>query len=219
MVEGCDVPPAQSTVRSGTKRDALGVATLHVGTIDEGFLSTLGAPFLRRLYGRLAATEHGFLLVADDVTADGSALVGFVAGATSLRALYREFLWRDGLAAACRSIPNLARSLPKVWETLRYGTAPPSDDGAPPEDEVELLSIGVASSARGRGTGGALVEAFFGAAARTGAQSARVVVGSENHAAIRMYQRAGFVVARQLELHAGNRSLLMRTALPALRQG
>jgi ribosomal protein S18 acetylase RimI-like enzyme len=218
MVEGCDVPPAQNTVRSGTKRDALDVATLHVGTIDEGFLSTLGTPFLRRLYGRLAVTEHGFLLAADDMTPDGSVLVGFVAGTTSLRALYREFLWRDGLAAASRSIPKLARSLPKVWETLRYGTASPPDDAAPPGVEVELLSIGVASGSRGRGTGGALVEAFFAAAAHTGAQSARVVVGSENHAAIRMYQRAGFRVARKVELHAGTRSLLMRTPLPAPRR-
>jgi ribosomal protein S18 acetylase RimI-like enzyme len=213
VFEGCGIP-VQSTVRPATEGDVAQVARLHIEAIHEGFLSSLGTAFLRRLYARLCRSRHGFLLVADGTSVgDADRVVGFVAGSTSLRDFYREFVWRDGLAASLSSAPKLARSLPRVLETLRYGTG--SDSPAERHKEAELLAIGVSQSARRHGTGGALARAFLETSGRAAATTARVVVGSENAAAIALYQACGFRVAQELELHAGVRSLVMRTDLPA----
>jgi ribosomal protein S18 acetylase RimI-like enzyme len=216
MFEGCGVPPAQSTVRPATAGDIAQVARLHVEAIHEGFLSSLGPRFLRRLYARLARSSHGFLLVADGTSVGRPEnVIGFVGGSTSLRAFSREFMRRDGLVAAVSSAPTLTRSLPRALETLRYGAGP--EDGVPSEEESELLAIGVGPAARRRGTGASLTQAFLDASGRAGATSARVVVGAENDAAIALYERSGFCVAREFELHPGARSLLMRTDVPVPR--
>ena len=82
-------------VRPGTITDALTAARLHAGQIDEGFLSRLGPRFLCHLYGRIARSPSSFLLMAER----GGAPAGFVAGATDVGALYRQFLLRDGVIA------------------------------------------------------------------------------------------------------------------------
>jgi len=228
MVEGYGVPPAQGTVRFATGRDVPAVAALHSAAISEGFLSTLGDRFLTRLYSRIVESSHGFLLVvdgpprADGLTSlDGStaSLAGFVAGSAEVGRLYREFLWRDGLSIALSSGVKLMASLPRVVENLRYGarehpirvgSAPPAEPLGP---ENELLALAVDGAARGRGTGAALVEAFLASAAGMGSASARVVVGSENDAALALYAHAGFVESARLELHSGTESLLMRVRL------
>jgi ribosomal protein S18 acetylase RimI-like enzyme len=214
FLEGYGMPPAHTTVRPATKGDIAEVAQLHVEAIHEGFLSSLGTAFLRRLYARLARSRHGFLLVADATAAEpDNRVIGFVGGSTNLRAFYREFVWRDGLAASLSSFSRLVRSAPRAIETLRYGNGagPVAGDSG---FEAELLAIGVSGSARRRGTGAALAQAFLEASAREGANSARVVVGSENAAAIALYERYGFAIARELELHAGSRSLIMRAKGP-----
>jgi ribosomal protein S18 acetylase RimI-like enzyme len=229
MVEGCGVPPAQNIVRPATQGDVSEIAELHVTAINEGFLSSLGVRFLRRLYARIATSRHGFLIVAHDGdesnrqwgSEDGPPrVIGFVAGATSVRGLYREFLVKDGFQAAVSSAPQLARSLPGVFETLRYGApgraserGPVREDQVPRVPESELLAIAVAEGGRRRGTGAALVAAFQSAAAARGSRSARVVVGADNRSAIALYEESGFRTVRHLELHAGTTSLLLGVAL------
>jgi ribosomal protein S18 acetylase RimI-like enzyme len=124
-------------------------------------------------------------------------------------------MWRDGSMAALSSFFTLTRSLPRVLETLRYGSGPAN--GGTPEKEAELLAIGVGDAARRQGTGTSLTQAFLQASGQAGATSARVVVGADNAAAVALYKRCGFSVARQFELHPGTRSLLLRTGLPAPR--
>ncbi len=221
MIEGDGGPPAQGTVRLATSGDVPAVAALHGVAIDEGFLSTLGDRFLARLYSRIVASPHGFLLVADshEATEGGPRVAGFVAGSAAVGRLYREFLWRDGLSAAMSSAPRLVRSLPRVVETLRYGAtdSPARDEmdagSRTTATETELLALAVDDSERQRGIGKALVEAFMTTARAGGSASARVVVGSTNDRAIALYSRAGFSDSERLELHAGTESLVMRVGL------
>jgi ribosomal protein S18 acetylase RimI-like enzyme len=226
MVEGYGVPPAQGTVRFATNRDVPAVAALHSAAISDGFLTSLGDRFLSRLYSRIIDSSHGFLLVADGLRPPGRSgdegaratdLAGFVAGSAEVGRLYREFLRRDGLAAALSSGFKLMTSLPRVVENLRYGTRNESSREnavGPAGRETELLALAVDGAARRRGIGAALVEAFLTSAARSGSGSARVVVGSENDGALALYGRAGFVPSARLELHSGTESLLMRVRLP-----
>jgi len=192
-------------LRPGRPDDARAVGELHARLITEGFLSSLGPRFLRRLYGRIARSPDSFVLVVDDAGKP----VGFVAGTLSLGRLYRRFLALDGLAAGLAAPLRLAGALPTVLETLRHGRA--DHDGA----DAELLAVAVDPAWRGRQLGVALVEGFLAEVARRGARSAQVVVGAGNERAIAVYRRCGFAPARTFEMHRGTTSLLLQRPLGA----
>lgn len=186
-------------VRVGTEADVNLAARLHASEIGEGFLSSLGRPFLARLYRRIVRAPRSFLLVADD---DGRT-VGFVAGSEDVGALYRSFLLHDGVVAALRALPRIVRSARRVFETLRY---PAGDTGLP---AAELLAIAVAPDARGHGTGRALVDAFTAELRRRHVGEARVVVAADNERAVRVYEACGFKPATRIEVHKGTASQVL----------
>jgi len=200
-----DVPVV---IRRGTAADAEAAARLHAGLIGDGFLASLGPRFLRHLYRCVARDPDSFLLMAD--VGDGPPatpppVAGFLAGAVDLRALYRRFVWRHGLAATAGSLPRLVAALPRVWETLRHGAGP-----APAAAGAELLAIAVDPAWRGRHVGALLVDGFLDELGRRGVAEAQVVVGADNTAAVALYGRAGFRPAATFELHRGTTSLVMR---------
>jgi ribosomal protein S18 acetylase RimI-like enzyme len=186
-------------LRAGTDGDAAAAAALHSGQISEGFLAFLGPRFLRRLYRRVARTPSCFLLVIED----GGTAVGFLAGSTDVRALYRSFVLRDGAVAALACAGRLLGSWRRVIETLRHGTGS-AGSGA------ELLAIAVDPTAQGRGGGTLLVEGFLTEVGRRGQRGAYVVVAEDNESAVALYQRNGFRMVERFELHSGTQSLLMQ---------
>jgi ribosomal protein S18 acetylase RimI-like enzyme len=190
-------------LRTGTESDAAAAAALHAGQISEGFLAFLGPRFLGRLYRRIARTPSCFLLVVED---DG-ATAGFLAGSTDVRALYRSFVLRDGVAAALACGGRLLRSWRRVMETLRHGTGG-SGSG------TELLAMAVDPTARGRGAGTLLVEGFLAEVGRRGQRAAFVVVAADNEAAVALYGRNGFRMIERFELHSGTESLIMQWPSP-----
>jgi ribosomal protein S18 acetylase RimI-like enzyme len=193
-------------VRTGTEADASAAASLHASQITEGFLSSLGRPFLTRLYRRVARSPQSFVLVAQQ----DDTVVGFVAGSEDVRVLYRSFLLHDGVAAAISALPQLARSWRRVVETLRYPTGGGAEpDGERPLPPAELLAIAVAPDARGHGTGRQLVDALTNEFRRRGVDAVRVVVGADNDAAIGLYERCGFAKAVRIEVHRGTASQVL----------
>jgi ribosomal protein S18 acetylase RimI-like enzyme len=188
-------------IRAASESDSSAMARLHVVEIEEGFLPTLGAAFLARLYRRVVRSRASFAFVADD----GGTVVGFVAGTENLRRLYREFALRDGALAAFTAAPRLVRSWRRVVETLRYPTtSPPGDAGELPD--AELIAIAVGRHARGRGIGRDLVAATTAEFARRGVTRARVVAGADNRAALALYRACGFERAATLHVHEGTAS-------------
>jgi ribosomal protein S18 acetylase RimI-like enzyme len=194
----------RSSLRRGELRDAASAASLHGQLIADGFLSSLGPGFLRRLYRRIIRTEGSFLLVAE---AEGT-VIGFVAGSEAVGALYRSFFWRDGVVASLSAPLQLVTALPRVLETLRHGR------GAARADGGELLAIAVDPRWRHRHLGRQLVEGFLRELEQRGAAAASVVVGSDNAAAIAMYRQAGFTPTRTFEMHRGTQSVLMEATVP-----
>jgi ribosomal protein S18 acetylase RimI-like enzyme len=190
-------------LRTGTDDDAAAAAALHASEIADGFLTSLGPSFLRRLYRRVVRVPGSFLVVAED----GGTTVGFLAGSTDVRGLYRAFLWHDGPAVALGDAGRLLRSWNRVLETLRHGTAPTADG-------AELLAVAVHPEARGRGAGRLLVEAFLAEVGRREQRSAHVVVAADNDTAVALYERAGFRAVRRFQLHHGTESLLMQWPSP-----
>ena len=193
-----------SCLRRGELRDAPGAASMHAQLIADGFLSSLGPAFLRRLYRRIIRTDGSFLLVAES---DGT-VIGFVAGSEAVGTLYRSFFWRDGVVATLSAPLQLITALPRVLETLRHGR------GAARAEGGELLAIAVDPNWRQRHVGRQLVEGFLRELEQRGAHAARVVVGSGNAAAIAMYRQAGFTPARTFEMHRGTESVLMEATVP-----
>jgi len=188
------------TIRFATTVDVDAIAALHTTRIAEGFLVTLGASFLRRLYARIVRSSRAFVLVADD---PARGVCGFVAVAEDTRALYREFIVHDGVVAALAAAPGILRAPRAVAETLRYGLrggagAPDEADGGP---AAEVLATAVAADAGGHGIGTSLVTAAVSELVRRGAARARVVTAVGNAAAVRAYERGGFRAAGIDEVH------------------
>jgi ribosomal protein S18 acetylase RimI-like enzyme len=196
-------------VRAGNDDDARFAAELHAAEISEGFLPSLGRPFLERLYRRIVREPRSFLLVAEL----DEQVIGFLAGTEDVRALYRAFLLHDGAGATLAALPRVLRSWRRVLETLRYPGS--GQDGAPtgqigePLPAAELLAIAVAPTARGLGAGRALVDAFTRELVVRRVPAARVVVGAGNAVAIRLYERSGFLPARRIEVHRGTPSKVL----------
>jgi ribosomal protein S18 acetylase RimI-like enzyme len=202
-------PDGGVTVRTGRPADAASAARLHATLIADGFLSSLGPRFLRRLYARVARSEDSFLLVAEDEGVP----VGFIAGSLALGRLYRSFLLHDGPAAALSAPLRLATALPRVRETLRHGRRAGAPGPSAGDRSAELLAVAVDQRWQGRHVGRRLVEGFLHEVGRRGATSAHVVVGADNTPAVDLYRRAGFVAARTFEMHRGIESLLMEATV------
>lgn len=192
------------SIRPAVSHDAPRLARLHLEGIESGFLRRLGHEFLTLLYKALIEWEDGLVVVADT-----GQVVGYVAGVIDTGAFYRHFLLRFGGLAAAMSMPRLLSPsvMRRAWETLVYGTNV--------ESEAELLAMAVDSWARGHGTGRRLGEALLDALKERGVGSVKVVVGTENNAAVGLYESLGFSAARTLEVHAGEESLEMTCSLSA----
>lgn len=184
-------------VRIAVPSDAGELARLHAGQIREGFLSSLGPSFLQRLYRRITRSPDAFAFVA----ADEQGVAGFVAAAVDVQGLYRSFVLRDGPSAALVAAPRIVRSARQVLETMRY---PATTDAALPS--AEILAVGVEKRAGRQGVGTKLVEAALGELSARGVRSVKVVAGSDNVAALRLYERCGFGRHSRIAVHAGTPS-------------
>jgi ribosomal protein S18 acetylase RimI-like enzyme len=72
---------------------------------------------------------------------------------------------------------------------------------------AELLAMAVAPAVRGQGLAHRLGGELLHWAAERGLPSMKVVVGSGNQSAIKVYRRLGFEDAHEVEVHEGETSL------------
>jgi ribosomal protein S18 acetylase RimI-like enzyme len=187
------------TVRLAGPSDAPRLAELHASRIGEGFLSSLGAGFLTRLYRRITKAPDSFAYV--ELERPGGAVVGFAAATESTGQLYKSFALHDGLVAGAMAAPQLLRSWRRVVETLRYPGQESTDLPA-----AEILAVAVDAEAGGRGVGRRVVDATTALLAARGVAEVKVVTGSGNVAALRLYERCGFAPRARIEVHEGTSS-------------
>lgn len=190
-------------VRRATPEDARAIAALHVASIREGFLATLGRDFLMRVYRRLSRSDHGALWVAvtepnPDALSSVPRVAGFVALAHDTTRFYRDFLVRDGAAAFARNLVPLTRAVPRTFETLRYGLR-----GTAELPDAEILALAVDAACLRRGVARALLGAATGHLVTRGIKAARVVTTVDNIAARAAYTSAGFEPHSRTEVHRG----------------
>ena len=92
------------------------VAELHAQGITQGFLSTLGYPFLRTLYKGIAQSEDcGVILAKND-----GAILGFISYARDVKTCYVQVIKRHWPSLIWTMLPNIFRPnvYKKVFETL-----------------------------------------------------------------------------------------------------
>jgi glycosyltransferase involved in cell wall biosynthesis/ribosomal protein S18 acetylase RimI-like enzyme len=185
-------------IRSATKRDAPALARLHFTSMPDAFLPSLGEPFLRQLYTAMISDRAGAAVVAEN----GAGIVGFAAGTISVRDFYRRFFVRRGVRAAVAAGPKLlgADVRRRARETASY---PSVAEGLP---AAELLSIAVDHDVRTRGIGLQLANTLVERLAAIGAPEVKVVVGSDNEPANRLYRTAGFSPRASISVHDGRTS-------------
>lgn len=176
------------------------VAALHAASIDQGFLATLGVPFLTLMYRAIDEAEDSVLLVEER---DGRVL-GFVSGGSGMGPIYRRMLGQP-IRLGQALLPSLLRPsrVKRILDILRYGRGK-SDGGRLPT--AELLSMAVAPEARGMGVAEILYRRLSAHFARQGAEAFKIVAGDALAPAHRFYTKMGAVPASRVEVHAGEGS-------------
>ncbi|MBO3701655.1 MAG: GNAT family N-acetyltransferase [Candidatus Accumulibacter sp.] len=178
------------------------VAQLHASNIDQGFLSSLGTPFLALLYEAIDANESSVLLIARH---EGR-VVGFVTGAEGMGPIYRQLLRRwASLAGALLPAVVSPHKLWKIAEILLMGKKPQPLSDLP---HAELLSIAVDPALRSQGHAGALYRGLVEHFRQRGVDRFRIVVGEPLAAAHHFYSRMGAEPVGRIEVHQGETSVL-----------
>lgn len=188
----------EGIIRPIRRGDERAVAELHRESINTGFLSSLGFPFLKVLYRAMEDSDNAFVLVYEE----GGELKGFVSGVKNLRVFYSEFVRRNLVPAVISMFPSLVRIdfVRKAFETLIY---PQKTDNLP---EAELLSIAVREELRGKGIALLLFRKFVEEMEKRGVKRFKVVVGSSNFRANGFYKKVGFRLLGKIQVHEGEES-------------
>ncbi|MSZ29557.1 MAG: GNAT family N-acetyltransferase, partial [Actinobacteria bacterium] len=158
-----------------------------------------------RLYRRIARDQGSFLMVAEK---DGE-ILAMASSTENLGHLYRVFILRDGVIAAAGALFPIIRSLPRVFETLKYPSQGGSDLAKTPLPEAEILAVAVREGSSGIGVGRQIMVAVIAEFTRRGVESFKVITSSDNAAALALYRSVGFRDTAALEVHEGTESLAL----------
>lgn len=178
------------------------VAELHAASINQGFLATLGVPFLSLMY-RAIDRAHDSVLLTE---VNNNRVVGFVSGAVGMGPIYREMLCHP-LRLMWSLAPSLVRPS-RIWrilETLRYSRGKETPKDWP---DAELLSIAVDPVMRGKGLAELLYRRLEDHFIEQGRPAFRIIVGKALAPAHRYYRRMGAVPIGTIEVHAGEESIV-----------
>ena len=143
-------------------KDYSSIAKLHRNSIRKGFLSSLGIPFLSRLYEAINRESGACVLVAENK----NTIVGFIAGVADIRGLFKKILlkqWFYFMIPLLHFICN-GSIIKKMVETVLYGLKRDKSSQSKDTCTAELLSVVVRKELQGRGIGKKMVmelETFF----------------------------------------------------------
>ena len=198
--------PNPMLVRAARPGDSVRIAGLHCRQIPWGLLTQCGARFVAAFYSDLVDSPWGFAFVA---AASDGALAGFASGVTEWRRFSGSFLRRHPWLAAGALAESFRRGR---WRRMLETRGYMASSHLPP---AELVSIAVDPRFRGHGVGAALVQRVTGEFGVRGVTSVRVTTASANVFARRLYEKQGFRLHAEVEIHCGERASIYTTTVRA----
>jgi ribosomal protein S18 acetylase RimI-like enzyme len=175
------------------KNQVKDIARIHQQELSEGFLGTLGLPFLETFYQALMESPDGFCLAATE----NGRVIGFVTGVTDLNAFYRYFLRHYFFSSLRFLLPRFfnVSVIARVMEILRY---PGKQSNLP---NAELVTIAVSGQFQGKGAGRELMVACVAEMKKRKVASFKLVVGESLKRAIVFYEKSGFNFIKLITVH------------------
>ena len=173
------------------------VASLHCDHINQGFLATLGVPFLILLYEAIDKDSESVLLVERV----DSSVVGFVTGTRGLGRIYKRLILKPlRLIYSLKSCILSPSKMYKIIEVLLISKGSNISIDLPKQ---ELLSIVVNPAYQGGGHAENLFKALCSHFRAEGASSFSIVVGSDLDRAHAFYMKMGSIPVKEIQVHKG----------------
>ncbi len=195
-----DINNPKVTIREARKDDVADVARLHKTQIPSGFISSLPLSVVQRLYKTIAGNELLYVISEHDK------VLGFVSASLNTSKLYKRFVIQNMLAILPVFTTLIFRKnfLKRSLETLK---APAKTKTAKIEDELpELLSVVVRPGRQAGGVGKMLLDKLESELKSREISKYKVVAGNKLISANRFYEKYGFELSRQTEIHKGDKS-------------
>lgn len=182
-----------SMIREAIRKDAQRIARLHVLSLHTGFLARLGLNFLTIMYRYLIEKECVVVYTSKDQ------IVGFISGSTDSGRMMKRFILSSPKAWIVLGFVLLKHPLliKNLLETLR---APQKSDGTA-IPRAELLSIAVDPATQAVGIGTKLIPSLDHYFKSRGIRQYKVIAGASLIGANKFYQKNGFLLAGQLNIH------------------
>lgn len=178
------------------------VAKLHCNYINQGFLASLGVPFLAMLYEAIDKDDESVLLLE---RVDFN-IIGFVAGTVSLGRIYKQLLFQPfRLIWSLKSCLISPSKIYKIIEILLISKDIKISADLP---KHELLSIAVNPFYQGGGHAEALFNGLCSHFKKEGAKNFKIVVGSSLQRAHSFYSKMGCMPVEDVEVHKGHHSVV-----------
>ncbi len=212
-------------VRQLAPEETREAASLHERELPHEFLTRFGAAFLARYYGAFAESPDAVALAAVDPRSGD--LEGVLIATFDTRAHYSNLVRLHGSALARHVAlqalrhPSLARDLIKtrllryargILRSLNKGSKSTEKQDASPEPPAErvgfLTYVAVSGEHRGRGIGGALLEAYERMAREAKLDRLELVTTPDERGAGPFYLRAGWTYAGERVSRSGERYAL-----------
>ena len=185
-----------------SRSDYRAVARLHCDYINQGFLATLGVPFLTLLYEAIDKDSESVLLVEHvDLK-----IVGFVTGTRGLARIYKQLLLKP--LRLIYSLKSCLLSPSKMYKIIEVLLIKEDSNISSDFPKQELLSIVVNPAYQGGGHAENLFNALCSHFREEGASSFSIVVGSNLDRAHAFYTKMGSIPVKEIEVHKGADSVV-----------
>ena len=178
------------------------VASLHCDNINQGFLATLGVPFLTLLYEAIDKDSESVLLVERV----DSSIVGFVTGTRGLGRIYKQLLLKP--LRLIYSLKSCILSPSKMYKILEVLLISKGSNISADLPKQERLSIVVDPTFQGGGHAKNLFKALCSHFKAEGANSFSIVVGSNLDRAHAFYTKMGSIPVEEIQVHKGADSVV-----------
>lgn len=182
--------------------DYKAIAKLHCNHINQGFLATLGVPFLTFLYESIDKDNASTLLVERK----GDLVVAYVAAGCGLGPIYKQLLLNP--IRLIYSLKNCILSPSKIYKIIELFFMSKNYKLSADLPRQELLSIVVDSSYQGNDYAKNLFEALCSKLRKRGESSFKIVVGNNLERAHAFYKKMGSIPMTEIEVHKGQSSTI-----------